>query len=288
MYAVGDVQGCCDALEQLLQRIDFSPSRDRLFVLGDLVNRGPHSGDTLRRLQALGASAQCVLGNHDIHALAVAYGVRPAHRSDTLHDIVQAPDSAALIDWLRHQRLAVFEAGWLMVHAGAAPHWTLDDTLDLAAQLEHGLQAPEDSQVTAFLRSLFGNEPSRWNADDPRPDRLRFAVNALTRMRFVRADGGLDLITKGGVAQPPPGSVPWFEAPERKTQGVPIAFGHWSTLGLVNRPDLLALDTGCVWGGQLSAARIDAGRREIIQVPCSGAKGSSPAAGRTLQAAKAQ
>jgi bis(5'-nucleosyl)-tetraphosphatase (symmetrical) len=264
-YLIGDLQGCCDALERLLAKVDFSPSRDHAFFLGDLVNRGPASLTTLRRLHGLAGSTTCLLGNHDLHLLAVAHGVRQAGHSDTLAELLQAPDRHALIDWLRHQRMAYHAHGWLMVHAGVAPQWDLATTLQLASEVEQRLQSP---QLVDFLRVMYGNEPSRWDASLLGDARLRFAVNVLTRIRFCSADGALDLKTKEGAGGAPHGFYPWFEAPGRQTAGVPIAFGHWSTLGLVNRPDLLALDTGCVWGGQLTAVRVDGGAREVIQVQC--------------------
>lgn len=269
-YLVGDLQGCCDALERLLTKVGFSPSRDRLTVLGDLVNRGPASLATLERLAGLGDAAQCLLGNHDLHLLAVAHGVRPVHRSDTFHDILASPQRYAWIDWLRTRRMALYDEGWLMVHAGVAPQWDLTLTLTLAAELEAALSGPD---LATFLHDMYGNEPARWTDALVGHDRLRFAVNALTRVRFVHADDGrLDFRCKEGSAAAPPGLLPWFDAPDRRSHGVAIAFGHWSTLGLLERPDLLALDTGCVWGGALSAARIDGGRRELVQVACAQAQ----------------
>ena len=264
-YLIGDVQGCCDALEHLLARIGFSPSRDRLWLLGDLVNRGPCSLATLRRLHGLGDAATCLLGNHDLHLLAAAHGVRRAHNGDTLDDILAAPDRAALTDWLRHQRLAIFDAGWLMVHAGVVPQWSRDDTLAAAAEVEAMLRGPD---LPSFLHTMYGNEPARWTAELSGTARLRFTVNALTRLRFCTADGEMDFKTKDGAGAAPDGFMPWFDVPGRRTADVPIAFGHWSTLGLLDRPNLLGLDTGCVWGGKLTAARIDGGVREIIQVDC--------------------
>lgn len=265
-YLVGDLQGCCDALERMLATLDFSPSRDRLYLLGDLVNRGPSSLATLRRLIKLGDSASCLLGNHDLHLLAVAAGVRPAHRSDTLQAILDAPEREALLLWLRQQRLACFEQGWLMVHAGVVPQWDLPQTLALAAEVETLLRGPD---LHAFLTQMYGNEPDTWSDDLQGPERLRFVINALTRLRFCTAEGRMDFKTKDGADAAPAGFTPWFDTPGRRTAGVPIAFGHWSTLGLITRPDLLALDTGCVWGGQLSAARVEGGRMlEIIQLPC--------------------
>lgn len=268
-YLVGDVQGCCSALQRLLAQLDFSGSRDRLFVLGDLVNRGPQSLQTLRLLRGLGDSARCLLGNHDLHLLGVASGARRLHRSDTFSDVLNAPDRDAWIAWLREQRLAAFEQGWLMVHAGVAPQWDAAATLRLAGEVQAMLRGPD---LNEFLHTMYGDEPARWDANLQGNRRLRFIVNVLTRIRFVDADGTLDLKTKDGVAAAPPGHVPWFDAPGRLTLGTPIAFGHWSTFGLVNRPDLLGLDTGCVWGGQLTAVRIDGGRREVVQVECEAAQ----------------
>ncbi|RZL35728.1 MAG: symmetrical bis(5'-nucleosyl)-tetraphosphatase [Rubrivivax sp.] len=264
-YLIGDLQGCCDAFERLLARIDFSPSRDCLWLLGDLVNRGPSSLATLRRLQALGGSATCLLGNHDLHLLAVAHGVRPAHRHDTLDAILQAPDRDALLGWLRHQRLALFDAGWLMVHAGVVPQWSREATLSLAAEVEDVLRSAD---LHDFLQEMYGNEPTRWNPALTGTARLRFTVNALTRLRFCTADGTMDFKAKEGADKAPDGLMPWFDVPGRATADVPIAFGHWSTLGLLDRPHLLGLDTGCIWGGRLTAARIDGTGREIIQVEC--------------------
>jgi len=268
-YLLGDVQGCCDALEQMLTKLAFSPSRDRLYVLGDLVNRGPQSLATLRRLRGLGHAATCLLGNHDLHLLAAAHGVRPLHKGDTLAEILAAPDRDAWIDWLRQRPLAVDEAGWLMVHAGVVPQWDRATTLQLAGELHRHFSGKD---LGAFLHVMYGNEPSRWSPALTGDDRLRFAVNVLTRIRFVTADGALELKSKEGAGGAPKGCTPWFDAPGRLTAGVPIAFGHWSTLGLVNRPDLLALDTGCVWGGQLTAVRVDGGRREVVQVACAQAQ----------------
>lgn len=264
-YLIGDVQGCCSALERLLAKIDFSPSRDRLYLLGDLVNRGPASLATLRLLSGLGPAATCLLGNHDLHLLAAAHGVGRLHRSDTLADILAAPDRESLLDWLRRQRLACFEQGWLMVHAGIVPQWDLAQTLALAGEVEAMLRGPA---LAEFLQAMYGNEPERWDETLSGTARLRFVVNVLTRLRFCTADGRLDLKSKDGAGSAPAGFFPWFDVPDRRTAGIPVAFGHWSTLGLVERADLLALDTGCVWGGRLSAMRVGGPRRELIQVEC--------------------
>ena len=264
-YLVGDLQGCCDPLERLLQTLDFSPSRDRLFLLGDLVNRGPDSLGVLRRLRALGGAATCLLGNHDLHLLAIAHGVRKPHRSDTLDAILHAPDRDDWLNWLRQQRLAVWDAGWLMVHAGVLPQWDAARTVALAGEVEAMLRSPD---LGDFLTQMYGNEPARWDDALTGVSRWRCAVNALTRLRFCTADGEMEFATKDGAGEAPEGFLPWFEVPGRATQGTPVAFGHWSTLGLIDRPDLLALDTGCVWGGRLTAVRVDGGRREIVQVEC--------------------
>lgn len=265
VYLLGDIQGCADALSRLLAEICFSPSRDRLVVLGDLVNRGPQSLITLRRLMSLGEAAQCLLGNHDLHLLAVAHGVRPQHRSDTLADVLAAPDRAALLDWLRARPLALQESGWTCVHAGLPPQWTCRQALALATEVSAMLRG---DGLVDFLQRMYGNEPARWSDGLQGAERWRFAINALTRMRFCTDDGTLDLHTKDGAEASPPGFRPWFEVPGRQSAGEPIAFGHWSTLGLVMRPDLMSLDSGCVWGGSLSAVRVDGGRQELTQVRC--------------------
>ncbi|XHS76330.1 symmetrical bis(5'-nucleosyl)-tetraphosphatase [Burkholderiaceae bacterium UC74_6] len=268
---IGDVQGCCGALETLLQRLDFSPSRDRLYLLGDLVNRGPASLPTLRLLMKLGDAATCLLGNHDLHLLALAHGVRPAHKHDSLAPILQAEDHPALLDWLRHRHVAHAAHGWLMVHAGVVPQWDEAQTLALAAEVQAVLRGPD---LPAFLHEMYGNEPDQWSEDLSGTARLRFVINTLTRLRFCTAEGRLDFETKDSAASAPVGLMPWFDVPGRKSAGTRIAFGHWSTLGLIRRDDLLALDTGCVWGGELSAALVeDDGRvREIVQVQCEQAR----------------
>jgi len=266
IYLVGDLQGCCSPFERLLETIDFSPSRDRIHLLGDLVNRGPCSLDTLLRIQALGSSATCLLGNHDLHLMAVAHGVRKPHRKDTLDPILTHPRREALLDWLRQQRLAAKVEGWLTVHAGVVPQWTATQTLQLAAEVQDVLTGDD---LPGFLHVMYGNEPHRWSEDLRGNDRLRFIVNVLTRTRFVQLDdGAMEFEGKNNPDEAPPGCVPWYEHPERRTRDHPVAFGHWSTLGLMQRPNLLATDTGCVWGGSLTAVRVDGGRREAVQVEC--------------------
>jgi bis(5'-nucleosyl)-tetraphosphatase (symmetrical) len=268
-YLIGDLQGCCDAFERLLAEIGFSPSRDRLTVLGDLVNRGPQSLAVLRTVRGLGNAADALLGNHDLHLLAVARGVRPEHQSDTLREILDAPDREAWLDWLRQRPLALMRDGWLCVHAGVAPAWSAAQTLALAGEVEQMLRGPD---LGAFLPLMYGNQPALWSNALQGAERWRHVINVLTRIRFCHADGSLDFKAKEGAVQAPPGLVPWFEFPQRASAGTPIAFGHWSTLGLVNRPELLGIDTGCVWGGALSAVRVDGGRRDVVQVICAQAQ----------------
>jgi bis(5'-nucleosyl)-tetraphosphatase (symmetrical) len=265
LYLIGDIQGCDSALGRLLAEIDFSPSRDNLVLLGDLVNRGPDSLAVLRRLQALGHSAQCLLGNHDLHALAVASGARPAGRGDTLDELLAAPDMPALLEWLRWREMAVYREGILMVHAGVLPEWDTTKTIALGTEVATAIRQNDHQE---FFRSMYGNTPAAWRDDLKGTERLRVIINALTRLRFCTVPGEMEFATKEGAAGAPPGYMPWFDIPWRMSIRTPIAFGHWSTLGLINRPNLIALDTGCVWGGCLSAMRVDGGRRELVQVKC--------------------
>jgi bis(5'-nucleosyl)-tetraphosphatase (symmetrical) len=234
-------------------------------LLGDLVNRGPASLAVLRRVAGLGASAVSLLGNHDLHLLAVAHGTRALHKGDTFGDVVQAPNAAQWIEWLRQQHLAHLEAGWLCVHAGVLPSWSAEQTLELAREVQALLRGPD---LPAFLPQMYGNDPARWDDTLQGPQRWRVIINGLTRLRFCTAEGVMDFKTKEGAGAAPAGFMPWFVVPARQTANHPVASGHWSTLGLVNEPTLLAIDTGCVWGGSLTAVRVDGGRREVIQVPC--------------------
>lgn len=271
IYLIGDVQGCDDALARLLDTLAFSPSRDTLFLLGDLVNRGPDSAGVLRRLMRLAGSAHALLGNHDLSLLALAAGLRPPHRLDTLDDLLAAPDCAAMLEWLRQRPLALQAHGILMVHAGVLPAWTLNRTLQLAAEVEAVLRGPD---LHDFLGRMYGNHPDHWSDALRGADRLRVIVNALTRLRFVTPEGAMDLKTTGGLDAAPPGHVAWFDAPGRQTANDVIAFGHWSTLGRLARRNVLALDTGCVWGGCLSALRLGTVRAadEWIEVRCEAAQ----------------
>jgi bis(5'-nucleosyl)-tetraphosphatase (symmetrical) len=266
LYLIGDVQGCDTPLGRLLEKIAFSASRDTIYVLGDLVNRGPQSDRVLRRLMGYGASARCLLGNHDLSLLAVAHGDRAPHRNDTMDTILAAPDRGAMLDWLRQQHMAIREHGLLMVHGGVLPQWDAAQTQALAGEVEAMLRGPD---LLEFLPRMYGNLPAQWNNALEGADRLRVIINALTRLRFCTPEGVMDLKASGGLGDAPPGMVPWFEVPGRKTAGQTIAFGHWSTLGYLRRPDIIALDTGCVWGGCLSALRLNPrGEHELIQVGC--------------------
>lgn len=235
-----------------------------LRFVGDLVNRGPDSLGTLRRLISLGDRAKSVLGNHDIHLLAVAAGVRKPGRRDTIQDILEAPDREELLDWLRHLPLAREENGFLLVHAGVLPQWSVAQTLDLASEVEKLLRGPN---WRTRIRDIFGNEPVRWKDSLTGDDRLRVIVNALTRLRFCTEMGDMEFSASGPPADAPDDYLPWFDVPGRKTAGTTIVCGHWSALGLMLLPDVIALDTGCVWAGQLSAVSLDTPQnRKLVQV----------------------
>jgi bis(5'-nucleosyl)-tetraphosphatase (symmetrical) len=264
MLVIGDLQGCLGSLKQLLAQ---TPAATRLVFVGDLVNRGPQSLACLRYVRDLGARAQSVLGNHDLHLLAVAAGIRPLHADDTLQEILDAPDRDELLDWVRTRPLALHEEGALFVHAGVLPQWTVEQALALAGEVESGLRSADHRR---FLATMYGNQPARWDEALTGPDRMRCVINALTRLRYVTADGTMDLKVKEGVGHAPPGLIPWFDHPARATHpargGLPIVFGHWSALGLINRADIVSLDTGCVWGGKLTALRWP--DRAMWQVDC--------------------
>ena len=247
----------------LLDRIRADSRDPKLIFVGDLVNRGPNSLATLREIRALGDAAQVLLGNHDLHLLAVAHGIRTAHRSDTLEDILNAPDRDELLDWLRRQPLALLQDGYLMVHAGVLPQWSAQQTRDLAHEVETVLSGPN---WVDFLHEMYGNAPARWNDALTGADRLRCIVNGLTRIRYCSRDGAMEFSSKEGAGGHPAGYLPWFDVPGRKTEDVTVVFGHWSTLGLTMRPNLIGLDTGCVWGGKLTAVRLD--NRAVLQVDC--------------------
>jgi bis(5'-nucleosyl)-tetraphosphatase (symmetrical) len=254
LYLIGDIQGCDEALERLLTHITFSPSRDTLYVLGDLVNRGPNNTGVLRRLMGYGSSAQCLLGNHDLHLLAVSQGVRQPNKQDTLQDILSAPDRDALLHWLRHQHMAMQAGQVLMVHAGVLPQWTAQQTMTRAGEVEAVLRSDDWVQ---FMPQMYGGLPNVWRDDLAGADRLRVIVNALTRLRFCDAQGAMDFSVKEGADKAPAHLMPWFDVPGRLTADVRIAFGHWSTVQIADRADVVCLDDGCVWGGCLSAAKLE-------------------------------
>ena len=286
LYCIGDLQGCNRPFRRLLKKIDFSPSRDTLYLLGDLVNRGPDSLGVLSSLMALGDAAKCLLGNHDLHLLAVAYGARAAGRRDTLDAVLQAPDRDALLDWLRRRNMAIRANGWLMVHAGVLPSWSPEQTMALAGELEVVLRGPDFKD---FLAGMYGNAPAKWHDSLKGADRLRVIVNALTRLRFCTPDGEMEFSANEGAGTAPAGYLPWFEVPDRATGGTPLAFGHWSALVSDLKPahsdhaaatrmrnNTLPLDTGCVWGNCLTAAKLDedASGYELVSVSCNDATSS--------------
>lgn len=258
IYAIGDVQGCYDDLMGLLEEIHFKPEVDTLWFTGDLVNRGPDSLRVLRFVRDLGDAALTVLGNHDLHLLALAQGSAPAHRSDTLEDILAAPDRDQLLDWLRHRSLLHHDPGhgYTLIHAGLPPQWDLSLAQQCAAEVEGMLRSAD---YRNFLAHMYGNEPDYWDESHSGWDRLRFITNCFTRLRYCDADGQLCLEAKGEPGTQPPGAMPWFEVPQRKSQGMRILFGHWSTLGLYRDRGVIALDTGCLWGGMLTALRLQDG-----------------------------
>lgn len=257
VYAIGDLQGCLAPFEELLARVRFDPATDRLWLVGDLVNRGPQSGACLRLVRDLGASAITVLGNHDLHLLATAAGVRPLRPKDTLRQVLERPDAGELLEWLAKRPLIHHDAslGWTLVHAGVPPAWNLVTAQREAHAVEQVLR--DSSRRTAFLQEMYGNTPARWNGTLQGTERLRYTVNALTRMRFIRRDGSLDFEESGPPSGAPTRLTPWFKVPERRMSGKPIVFGHWSALGYRRGSDWLSLDSGCVWGRKLTMVRLD-------------------------------
>lgn len=266
VYAVGDLQGCLGSFLALLERIDFDPALDRLWLAGDLVSRGPRSLETLRQVRGLGDAAVVVLGNHDLNLLAVAQGLRDHNPKDRLAPILEAPDRDELLEWLRHRPLLHHDPalGYTMVHAGFAPQWDLDLARSCAREVEEILRGPDHREL---LRRMYGNHPDHWDPGLAGWDRLRFSINCFTRLRYVDEAGRIDLEAKGPPRSQPPGLHPWFQAPGRRSRATPIVFGHWSALGVYLGDNVFGLDSGCVWGGHLSALRLD--RKEpVVQVSC--------------------
>ena len=266
-YAIGDIQGCYDSFRRLLDSFAFDPAQDRLWLVGDLVNRGPRSLETLRFVRSLGDAALTVLGNHDLYLLMVAAGHGKRGKDDTLGAILAAPDRDELLDWLRRQRLCHVENGYCLVHAGLLPQWTVSHARALAGEVEAALAG---DACAKFLAKMWGSEPDHWTDDLEGWPRLRVIVNAMTRMRFCTPAGVMDFHVKGEVAKAPPGFLPWFEVPGRRSADATLVVGHWSALGLKLSPKLCALDSGCLWGGQLSALRLE--DRALFQVECSGSE----------------
>lgn len=266
-YAIGDLQGCYDSLLRLLEKINFDKTKDTLWFAGDLVNRGPDSLSTLRFVKSLGDSAITVLGNHDLHLLAIAYGVKTT-RSPDLQRILDADDRDELLHWLSHRPLLHHDEqlNYTIAHAGIYPLWTLQQAQEHAFELEHELK----NNLNTFLHNMYGDKPEKWDDSLTGFDRLRFICNSFTRMRFCREDGCLDFSSNGAPGSIPEGAKPWFEVSNRQTTKERILFGHWSTLGKVSKENIYALDTGCVWGGELTALRIDTEIAEYINVNCPG------------------
>lgn len=262
-YAVGDIQGCHVEFCNLLEQIRFDPTSDRLWLVGDLVNRGPGSLSVLRLVKSLGDAAITVLGNHDLHLLAVAEGLAEPHSGDTLEEVLAASDCKELMAWLRAQRMLHVEGGFVLVHAGLLPGWTVAQSQQLACEVESALRG---ENYRRFLAHMYGNHPDHWKNSLAGHKRLRVITNALTRMRICTARGRMEFKFKGEVRDAPPGYIPWFEAPERASADATVICGHWSALGLKVTPEVIALDTGCLWGGSLSAIRLE--DRKVFQTPC--------------------
>jgi bis(5'-nucleosyl)-tetraphosphatase (symmetrical) len=266
-YAIGDVQGCDTALERLLTALHFNAERDQLTFVGDLVNRGPQSLQVLQRLMTMNDNIRVVLGNHDLHLLAHHFdSTRPLHKGDTLQHVLESPNREHIVEWLIEQPLAIsdLQAGDLFIHAGLIPQWTVDDVLFNAAETSAALRR----NPAAFLAGMYGNQPDKWQPDLQPEDRWRFTINVLTRLRYCKAGGRINLKLKDAPDKVDAPWLPWFEHPDRRSSNTRIVFGHWSTLGLMRRPGLLALDTGCVWGGSLTAINLDDADAPPIQVRC--------------------
>jgi len=267
LYAIGDVQGCFRPLVKLLQRIHFDASRDQLWLTGDLVNRGPDSVEVLRYVRDMGAAATVVLGNHDLHLLAVAAGVSPLRPRDTLQPVLDTMDHADLLNWLRHRPMFVYcpSLNTALVHAGLHPTWTIDEAAALAHEVETVLRG---AHYSTFLSQMYGDCPRRWHANLTGWPRLRLITNILTRTRFCTPHGDLDLTAKQAPGCQPEGLIPWFQVEYRRSRSVQVIFGHWSTLGQWNADGVISLDTGCYWGGALTAVRLDPEPGYFVRVAC--------------------
>ncbi len=265
-YVVGDIQGCCTEFRQLLEQIRFDQAADNLWLVGDLVNRGPDSLGVLRLVKSLGDTAITVLGNHDLHLLAVAEGVAEQNRNDTLHEVLSAPDRDELLAWLCTRRMLHVEGEWVLVHAGLLPGWTVAQAQRLAHEVEAALSGGNRLQ---FLARMYGNHPNRWDESLAGYKRLRVITNALTRMRICTARGEMEFKFKGAEKDIPAGYMAWFNVPGRANADATVVCGHWSALGLKVDRRIIVLDTGCLWGGALSAIRME--DRKLFQIPCAAA-----------------
>lgn len=262
-YVIGDVQGCFNAFQALLLKLDFNIKKDRIWLVGDVVNRGNGSLEMLRWCVEHQDHIQVVLGNHDLHTLVVANGIVTARKSDTLDALLAANDRDHLLEWLRFQPVMHYELGYVMVHAGLLPQWTVEMALAYAKEVEQALKA---ENYVDFLRHMYGNQPAAWDDHLQGWDRLRVITNAFTRLRICNVEGEMEFDFKGELSDIPEGYMPWFDVPNRLSLQTPIVFGHWSALGLQHRNQVYALDTGCLWGRQLTAYAIET--KAIIQVPC--------------------
>lgn len=267
LYAIGDVQGCYDSLRQLLETIHFDPRRDRLWFTGDLVNRGPQSADVIRYVAGLGDRAVTVLGNHELHLLAIAAGCASASQEDTFDDILLAKDSEYLLSWITGLRLIHYDPdiGFALVHAGLLPQWTIAQAISLAAEVEVIVHGPGRNR---FFGGMYGNTPDRWRDSLTGIDRWRVIVNAMTRVRFCYPDGRMDYRCNGPLGTQPHPLLPWFQIPKRRTRDIQIVFGHWSLLGRWQGDGVIGIDTGCLWGRELTAVRLDSDKPQFIGVPC--------------------
>lgn len=267
VYAIGDVQGCFDALQALLRKLAFNATHDTLWFTGDLVNRGPQSAEVLRFVSRLGKRAISVLGNHDLHLLAVAHGTARLRRCDSFADVLSAPDRGRLLAWLRRRPLLHHDAdlGYTLIHAGLLPQWDLAQASALAGEVEQALRGPT---YVDLLEHMYGDLPDTWDDTLIGWERLRVVVNAFTRLRYCTVEGRMDLAPVGAPGSQPSHLLPWFEAPQRRTRTLNLVFGHWSTLGALQGDGVIALDSGCLWGGSLTSVRLDGRQHEFVQVTC--------------------
>lgn len=265
-FAIGDLQGCYQEFRELLDLIRFDREKDRLWLVGDVVNRGPGSLAMLRFIMGLKDAVVMVLGNHDLHLLMVSEGCASLHRNDTLQEILEAPDRDELLHWLRWQKLLHLDGNYVMVHAGLLPSWSIAEAAQLAKMVETGLRSPNFHELCSHM---YGNQPDHWDDSLEGYPRLRVIINAMTRMRLCTPDGRMDFVHKGPPRDMPDGYLPWFDAPNRASRDATIICGHWSALGLQIRDNLIALDTGCLWGGSLTAIRLE--DRRIFQLSCAAA-----------------